>query len=136
MKKYQFKLDFNVRDHECDFQGIVSNAYYLNYLQHTRHQFFKSIGINPIDLKNRGIFLVVTKVEIDYKKSLKSGDSFWVGLNLGRVSKLRFAFYNEIFNSLSEALILKATIVGTSLNDKGRPFFPPEIEHILESAAK
>ncbi len=38
-KKYEFELEFTVRDYECDLQGIVNNAVYLNYLEHTRHQY-------------------------------------------------------------------------------------------------
>lgn len=133
MKNYQFKLNFTVRDYECDFQGIVSYAYYLNYLQHIRHEFFKSLEIDTVMLSKSGIFFVVTRAEIDYKNPLKSGDSFWIGLNVERVSKLRFAFYSEIFNSLNEQLILQAKIIGTALNEKGKPFFPSEIEKILEN---
>ena len=36
---YTYELDFKVRDYECDLQGIVNNAVYQNYLEHTRHEF-------------------------------------------------------------------------------------------------
>ena len=36
---YTYDLDFKVRDYECDLQGIVNNAVYQNYLEHTRHEF-------------------------------------------------------------------------------------------------
>ena len=41
MKKDVFKVDFTVRDYECDLQGIVNNAVYQNYLEHARHFIFK-----------------------------------------------------------------------------------------------
>ena len=41
---YQYELNFTVRDYECDLQGIVNNAVYLNYFEHTRHTFL--IGKN------------------------------------------------------------------------------------------
>jgi acyl-CoA thioesterase FadM len=44
MIDYQFRLDFEVRDYECDLQGIVNNAVYQNYLEHTRHEFLKQKG--------------------------------------------------------------------------------------------
>ncbi len=37
MIDYQFKLNFEVRDYECDLGGIVNNAVYQHYLEHTRH---------------------------------------------------------------------------------------------------
>jgi len=46
MIDYQFKQNFQVRDYECDLQGIVNNAVYLHYLEHTRHEFLKQSGID------------------------------------------------------------------------------------------
>ena len=37
--EYQFETRMEVRDYECDIQGIVNNANYLHYLEHTRHRF-------------------------------------------------------------------------------------------------
>ena len=46
MKKYIFETRIEVRDYECDIEGIVNNANYLHYLEHTRHLFLKSIGVS------------------------------------------------------------------------------------------
>ena len=43
---YIFCLDMEVRDYEIDYQGIVNNANYLHYLEHTRHEFCKMAGLN------------------------------------------------------------------------------------------
>ena len=42
MKQYQFQLEFQVRDYECDMQGHVNNAVYLNYLEHCRHEIYQT----------------------------------------------------------------------------------------------
>lgn len=34
-----FELEMQVRDYECDMEGIVNNAIYQHYLEHTRHEF-------------------------------------------------------------------------------------------------
>ena len=78
---YQFSLNLTVRDYECDLQGIVNNAVYLNYLEHTRHQFLLGHNIDFAKLHREGIDLIVSRIEIDYKQSLTSGDEFVVGLN-------------------------------------------------------
>ena len=64
MNTYQFKLELAVRDYECDFQGIVNNAVYQNYLEHARHLFIKQCGIDFITLSKQGINLVVVRVEM------------------------------------------------------------------------
>ena len=35
MEKYIFELKMKVRDYECDLQGIVNNANYQHYIEHT-----------------------------------------------------------------------------------------------------
>lgn len=128
---YQFKLNFEVRDYECDFQGIVNNAVYQNYLEHTRHVFLKQQGIDFVELSRSGIDLVVIRVEIDYRYPLRPADKFYVGLNFERVSRLRFGFLQDIFRLPDERPILKAKIIGTSLNEAGRPYLPKEVEAIF-----
>ena len=134
MNEYQFRLDFQVRDYECDLQGVVNNAVYQNYLEHTRHEFIKQLGLDFAELTRRGINLVVTRAELDYKRSLRSGDRFWVGLRLERISRLRIAFRQDIYLRPDDQLVVKAWIVGTGVNAKGRPELPEEIRTALDAA--
>ena len=131
MLDYSFKLDFQVCDYECDMQGIVNNSVYQNYLEHTRHEFLKTLGMDFAEVTRRKILLVVIRCELDYKYSLRSGDSFWVGLNLQQVSRIRFAFLQDVYRYSDNRLILNARIIGTAMNEKGRPKLPPEIEKAL-----
>lgn len=131
MKAYQFKLKFSVRDYECDLAGMVNNASYLNYLEHTRHQFLKSKDLDFAGLAGQGIYLVVIRIELDYLYSLRSGDSFYVGTNFERVSRLRFGFRQDIYRTPDEKPVLRGFVVGTAVNDKGRPVLPVELERIL-----
>ena len=131
MIDYSFKLDFQVRDYECDMQGIVNNSVYQNYLEHTRHEFLKTLGMDFAEVTRRKILLVVIRSELDYKYPLRTGDSFWVGLNLQQVSPIRFAFLQDVYRYPDNRLILNARIIGTAMNEKGRPKLPPEIAKAL-----
>ena len=71
-----FELELEVRDYECDLQGIVNNAIYLNYLEHARHQLLKNIGVDIAKLHDGGCDLVITRAELDYEQPLRSGDRF------------------------------------------------------------
>jgi len=136
MLDYQFKLDLKVRDYECDMQGIVNNAVYLNYLEHCRHEFLLAAGIDFLRLAREKVFLVVVRAELDYKAPLRGGDAFWIGLNLERVSPLRFVFLQDIYRREDRRLALTARTVGTALNARGRPALPAELEKLFAAAAK
>ncbi len=122
--QYIHQLEFKVRDYECDLQGVVNNGVYQNYLEHARHEFLQSHGINFSEVTAAGINLVVTRAELDYKNSLVSNDLFVVRSLVRQVSRLRFEFQQDIFRLPCDTLILAARITGTSLNRQGRPFFP------------
>ena len=109
MEKYIFEYPFEVRDYECDMQGIVNNAVYLNYLEHTRHRFLLQAGCDFASLHPQGIDPVVKRMEIDYKQSLRSGDRFVSKLNLKREG-IRFVFYQDIYILPEMKLSVKARI--------------------------
>ncbi len=132
---YRFRLDFQVRDYECDMQGIVNNAVYQHYLEHTRHEFLKEIGLDFAAFTREGIHLVVVRAELDYRLPLQSGDRFWVGLNVERLSRVRFVFVQDIFRASDHKPVLNARVIGTSLNRRGRPVLPEAVDRLLGPAA-
>ena len=128
---YKFKIDLHVRDYECDMQGYVNNAVYQNYLEHARHEYLRKLGINFAILAKQKVNLVVIRAELDYKFPLRSGDHFWIGLNLERISKIRFKFWQDLYRYSDGKLVLKSIIIGTSLNEKGRPQLFKEVDDLL-----
>ena len=129
--EYAYKLDFKVRDYECDIQGVVNNSVYQNYLEHARHEFLLDRGIDFAELAMKNINLVVVRAELDYRLPLRSGEKLWVGLNLQRASKVRFEFLQDIYRAADDKLILNAKVTGTSLNERGRPFVPEMLEALF-----
>jgi acyl-CoA thioester hydrolase len=131
MNNVPFRIELEVRDYECDVEGIVNNAVYLNYLEHARHLFLRDKGFDFTQLARQGILLVVIRVEADYLYPLRSGDKFYVTASLERISKLRFGFLQDIFRQPDDKAILKAKVFGTSLNAAGQPRYFPELEKIF-----
>lgn len=126
-----FTINMQVRDYELDMQGIVNNSVYQNYLEHARHEYLKSIGLDFADFARRGINLVVFRAELDYKASLTSGDTFTISVRMVRESRLKFAFLQDIVRSSDNKAIMSAKIIGTALAANGRPEIPPELDQLL-----
>ena len=128
MMIFRFYAPIDVRYGDIDAQGHVNNARYLHYLEHTRHLFLKHTGIDFVALSEQGINLVVIRVEIDYLYPLRSGDKFLVGLNWQRISRLRFGFLQDIYRLPDHKPVVKARVIGTSINDQGKPILPEALE--------
>jgi len=125
------EIQLEVRDYECDLQGVVNNAVYQNYLEHARHALLLTHGIDFASLTQKKIYLVVTRAELNYRYSLKSGDRFKVETRMERASRLKFVFFQKIFRIPDMKWILEASITGTALNPSGRPEIPPEINTLI-----
>ncbi len=119
--EYTFRLSFEVRDYECDIEGIVNNAVYQNYLEHTRHVFLRQQGVDFAALVRAGVHLVVTRIELDYLFPLRSGDAFWVGVKMERHSAIRARFHQGIFLAPDDQPVLRGIVTGASLDASGRP---------------
>jgi len=118
VQQYNYELEFKVRDYECDLQGIVNNSVYQNYLEHTRHEFLDSIGINFKELFDKNIVAVVARIDLSYKTPLKSNDRFVVRTRVEHKG-IKYMFYQDIYRLPDEQLCLKGVVTTTTLiNDK------------------
>lgn len=109
MKDFIYKLEMKTRDYECDIQGVVNNANYQHYLEVTRHEFIQSVGVSFEGWHNAGIDVMVSKVTISYKTSLRGGEEFISCLNLHRQG-VRYVFEQEIYRKSDEKLCIKAQV--------------------------
>lgn len=128
----EYSVEMTVRDYECDSQARVNNAVYQNYLEHARHLFLSSRGVDFAALTTSGIHVMVIRAELDYRRSLGPGDRFRVHLHTERVSRLRMAFVQRIELVASGTLVLEARFVVAAVNPQGRPCLVPELEVLLE----
>lgn len=115
-----FSVKLKVRDYECDMQGIVNNAVYLNYLEHARHEYLDHIGFSFKNLTEQGLYLVALKAEQIYKKALISGDEFKVTCNMLPESKFKVRFVQEIHNE-AEQLVLQAYVIAGLIDKNKKP---------------
>jgi len=131
MRTSQFTTKLQVRDYECDLQGIVNNAVYQHYLEHARHEYLNSRGLDFAELTALGVIIVVIRAELDYKQALRPGDRFSVSVSAKKLGRLKVVFDQEIRRLTDDELMLEAKITAVSLKDGERPYFPEELVKLL-----
>lgn len=104
-----FELEMKVRDYECDLQGIVNNANYQHYIEHTRHEYLSSRNISFAKLHEDGIDAVVARITMSFKVPLKSGDEFISKLAVQKEG-IKYVFYQNIYRKSDMKLVLKAVV--------------------------
>ncbi len=109
MEKYIYQLTMKVRDYECDLQGIVNNANYQHYIEHTRHEFLESAGLSFAKLHDEGVDPVVARISMAFKTPLRSGDEFISKLYLKKEG-IKYVFYQDIFRLSDMKPVMKATV--------------------------
>ena len=117
--KYFFTLEIAVRDYELDSEGIVNNAIYLHYLEHTRHAFVKQEGIPFGSLTSEGLVPVVRRMTIDYHVPLRSGDVMLSAMWIEREGA-RFIFHQDIFKKGSGEHVVSAVVTIVCMEQNGR----------------
>lgn len=127
MNDFDFELALEVRDYECDIQGIVNNSVYQNYLEHCRHKFLEKTGISFAQLHNEGIDAVVIRAELDYKFPLRPGDEFMVRLKMAKQGRLRVIFKQQVIRKSDQKLMVNARITSVLTRDN-RPISPEVLE--------
>ena len=107
--KYIYELPMKVRDYECDLQGIVNNANYQHYLEHTRHEFLLSVGVSFAELHRQGVDPVVARISMAFKTPLRSGDEFLSKLYLKKEG-IKYIFYQDIFRKSDGRVAVKSVV--------------------------
>ena len=129
---YLFSLPLRVRDYELDLQGIVNNANYQHYLEHTRHEFIRSRQVSFADLHQRGIDVVVARITMAFKTPLRSGDEFLSCLNVKK-DGIKYVFAQDILRLPDRQLCLRATVDTVCIVNGELTRGLPELDKLLEN---
>jgi YbgC/YbaW family acyl-CoA thioester hydrolase len=116
-----FSLDLEVRDYELDQYGVVNNAVYLRYLEHTRHEFLITLGIDPAAVARSGRSLALSEIHVAYRSSLRSRDAFQVRLRVKAITGARVSFEQIIDTHPGARRVVEAEAVAVFLDERGRP---------------
>ena len=107
--EFIFETRMMVRDYECDIEGIVNNANYLHYIEHTRHLFLKERGLSFAAMHEKGIDAVVARMSMQFKVPLRCDDEFFSRLALKKEG-VKYILYQNIYRAGDEKLCFRATV--------------------------
>ncbi len=126
-----YRVTMQVRDYECDTQGVVNNAVYLNYLEHARNQLFWNKGLSLTDLHAIGEDPVVAKIEVQYMRSLHARSYFYVDTQVETKGNFKLLFHQTILKGSSqqreqeandiESIVHAKAIVTVAVLQQGSP---------------
>lgn len=138
MNTQEYIITDMVRDYECDVQGIVNNAVYMNYCEHARNQYIKALGFSLYSLHQQGETPVVVRAELDFKRSLQGGERYEICTQISSQGTMRLIFNQKIYkvipdSSADKILIVQAMFTVAILNERERPL--PIVKTIFKNSS-
>lgn len=127
---YIFENKDIVRDYECDIQGIVNNANYQHYMEHSRHLYVLERGVSFARLHEAGIDVVVARFEIAYKVPLHPCDEYICRLQPVKEG-IRYVFHQAIFRAADNKLCCQAKVDCVAMKEGRLVAGLPELDALL-----
>ncbi len=126
------KIEIKIYYEDTDSGGVVYYANYLRYMERGRTEYLAERGISVKDLMDRGTIFVVTRAEIDYKSSVRYGDTIVLETNVTEKTGATLLFQHRITDKASGRLLVEGKIRMVCADLSIRPKrLPPELaEHI------
>jgi acyl-CoA thioester hydrolase len=113
-----------VRYAEADRMGLLHHAQYLVYLEQARTELLRSQGLTYRDLEDQGFLLVLTKVEVRYRRPAYYDDLLSVHTFVVRTTAVRIDHRYEIWRD--KELLAEATTTLACVDREGRPQALPD----------
>ena len=100
MSKEEFKFSFKLRVRwgECDAQGIVFNAQYMNYIEVAQAEYFRNLGMPHYGEEVRKRFdLATVKATIEYLAPARVDDLLDIFTRVSRLGNSSVTFSTEMY---------------------------------------
>ena len=112
-----------VESWQCDANGHVNNAVYLNYLESARVAFLRDMGASYRRLRDEGFGLVVSRICIDYKGEARMEDPLVIVTEPIRRRMTGGVFHQAVYreDEGERKLIADAEVTWVCVDSKKRP---------------
>ena len=121
-----------VRGYHEDRFGHVNNARYLEFLEEARWEHLEERGLDTAFFKAHGVFPVVVRLSISYRRPASAGDVLHVTTEAVSAGRLRVVITQEARFVSSDEICMEAELTVAFLDEKtGRPI--PLSEEVLHA---
>src|SRR5438132_702791 len=118
------EITIRVRYAETDRMGLLHHANYLVYFEQARTELLRQQGFTYKDLEDQGFLLVLTKVEVRYKKPIHYDDQVTVRTIVERTTSVRIDHRYEVHRG--KDLVAEGSSTLACIDRSGRPQMLPE----------
>jgi len=106
--------------------GVVHHSSYLPWMEMGRTELLREVGQSYAELEAGGVFLVITKVEVKYRRPMKYDDLVEIRTTIEKTSKVKLHHSYEIVlvdrgGELSDQVCAIATTELACVGEDGRP---------------
>lgn len=119
------EITIRVRYAETDRMGLLHHANYLVYFEQGRTELLRSQGLAYKDLEDQGYLLVLTRVQVRYRRPARYDDLLMLRTIVQRASTVKIEHRYELMRD-GELLAEGETTLGCIDRD-GRPQLLPEL---------
>jgi acyl-CoA thioester hydrolase len=113
-----------VRYAETDRMGLLHHANYLVYFEQARTELLRTQGYTYKDLEDRGFLLVLTKVEVRYKRPALYDDLLTIRTIVEKTTAVRIDHRYEVLRE--NTLLAEGSSTLACVDREGRPQALPE----------
>lgn len=116
-----FEIPIRVRYFETDAMGVVHHAFYLTYFEEARVEALRRLGASYKTMEEEGFFLVITRVELNYKRPAYFEDQLSVRMRIERMTTVRIDHAYQIMRNGEVLVEGKTTLACVDRDGKPRP---------------
>lgn len=132
-----FSHRLEVRFRDCDPMGHTNNAVYLTYLEQARLAHWQSLwGYMPQAAQVNGRGVILARVECDYKRAARFGETLEVRMRVADVGRSSFKYEYEIVDAKGGIVAAAKTVQVMYDYSTEKPVMIPDDIRALLTAAR
>lgn len=110
------RVTSRVRFSEVDSMDVVWHGEYVRYLEDGREAFGRQYGIGYTDIRDAGYTVPIVDLNIQYKQSLKYGESAVIETRYIRTEAAKIHFEYTIFRESDKAVVATGSSIQVFVN--------------------